>query len=501
VTATTGSAQAVAEVEDRQLLKTMRWWDGFIVALANPGFLIASLGFSIGALGAWGAVVIWTVSMLLGALQAWIYSEMALMFPNLSGGIAVYGHQAWKRYSSSVGALTTFGYWFGWSSVLSIFGLLIGTLAQAQYWPHSMWSFDIGLSTFGLPKLIAVLAIILVWVANARGMRVAVLLTYVTGALLLIPLAVVMFGGFITGDFHSSNLSWSLPGGWQGWKLALVWLYLMCWSSYAVETCATFAPEYRDTRKDTVWALRSSSLFNLAVYLFLPLGVVGTLTSKQVADGAGGSYIVENLRAVIGAGSGVATALIIAGLLLAMNTATMDGSRALYGIAQDGMTLKQLGRLNRHNVPGVAMTVDAILNIGLLFLFDSTLGILAAGNLGYVLSHIIALSGFLLLRRDRPDWPRPLRLKAGWLPVAAGLLALNVLFTVVGFIYFADTGYSSGVTWLGVSRELWIGVLILFVGLVLYIYRRVVQDKLPFVWRDLSPDVPHVPDPVPAAAE
>ena len=38
---------------------------------------------------------------------------------------------------------------------------------------------------------------------------------------------------------------------------------------------------------------------------------------------------------------------LIAGLLLSMNTATMDGSRALYGISQDGMTTKWLGRLNR----------------------------------------------------------------------------------------------------------------------------------------------------------
>ena len=34
---------------------------------------------------------------------------------------------------------------------------------------------------------------------------------------------------------------------------------------------------------------------------------------------------------------------IVAGLLLSMNTATMDGSRALYGISQDGMTTNGSG--------------------------------------------------------------------------------------------------------------------------------------------------------------
>jgi len=32
---------ASAQVEERQLLKAMTWWDGFVVALANPAFLIA----------------------------------------------------------------------------------------------------------------------------------------------------------------------------------------------------------------------------------------------------------------------------------------------------------------------------------------------------------------------------------------------------------------------------------------------------------------------------
>ena len=49
---------AEAFVEERHLLKSLRWWDGFVIALCNPGFLIASLGFSMGVLGTWGAVLL-----------------------------------------------------------------------------------------------------------------------------------------------------------------------------------------------------------------------------------------------------------------------------------------------------------------------------------------------------------------------------------------------------------------------------------------------------------
>jgi hypothetical protein len=35
-------------IEERQLLKSLRWYDEFVIALANPGFLLGSPGFSVG---------------------------------------------------------------------------------------------------------------------------------------------------------------------------------------------------------------------------------------------------------------------------------------------------------------------------------------------------------------------------------------------------------------------------------------------------------------------
>jgi amino acid transporter len=488
-----------ATVEERQLLKTLRWWDGFLVALANPGFLIAAFGFSVGTLGPLGAVVLWTLSSVIGALQAWVYTEPATMFPHKSGGIGLYAHEGWKRHSNLVGPIATFGYWFGWSSVLSIFGLTIGTLVQAEWFSGATWSLDLGLSTFGLPKAVAVVCIAFVWIFNWRGMRPAVWVSYVTGGLLCIPLFVVMFA-FVSGQFDLGRVTWSfsataadgsVSSSSPGIVVMLVWLYLMGWSSYATETCATFAPEYKDTHRDTSLALKSSSLFDIAVFFLLPLGVVGTLSVDDVSAGASGNYLVTAMGKIVGVGNTAPLILfVIAGLLLSMNTATMDGSRALYGISKDGMTVRWLGRLNHHHVPGNAMAVDAVFNIVLLLLFDSTLAILAASNLGYVFAHVAALSGFVLLRRDRPDADRPIRLRPLWVPVAATLAGLNMLFIAVGFIAFDKTGYATldaagnAIKWLGISRELWLGVIILGFSVLLFMYRRVVQDKEKFSWRE-----------------
>ena len=195
----------------------------------------------------------------------------------------------------------------------------------------------------------------------------------------------------------------------------------MGWSAYGFETVAAFAPEYHNPEWDTPRALRASAAFSVVVYALLPLGVGGTLGTEAIANDATAiAFYTQAFDVLVGSAlTNVLVVCLIAGLLLSMNTATMDGSRALYGISQDGMTTKALGRLNRYSVPAVAMTADVILNLFLISYFGYPLDILAAGNLGYMLAHVFALTGFLLLRRDRPNWPRPIKLSAAWVPIAA----------------------------------------------------------------------------------
>ncbi len=487
-----GPQGAVVAVDDRQLLKLLHWYDGFVVCLANPGFLISSLGFSIGTLGALGAFVLWTVSMLMAVAQNKIYTEPATMFPDRAGGVAIYAHEGWRRHFTFIGPMAAVGYWGGWTVVLAINGLVIGSLIQAQWFPNAAWSYHIGLTHLGatltLPRLIAVILIFAVWSFNAAGVRPAVWVGYVTGALLLIPLALYIAFPYLTGNFHSVNLTWLVDdnGGslWNSWRLVLVWFYLMGWSSYGVEAAATFAPEYRDTERDTDLALRRSAMFSLVVYALLPLGVGGMLTADKINAGAADfSFYIVEMDKMIGVGANFVLPLLIAAFLLAMNTATMDGSRALYGISKSGMTVKWLSQLNRFHVPARAMTVDMVVNIAVVLTLNSTIAILAASNLGYVLCHVFALSAVLLLRRDRPEWPRPLPLSQFWLWVAGFLALANLAFVVVGAPSFKLTGYGS-------YKELLIGIGLLVAACLLYAYRRVVEDREPLVFQDLTPGLP-----------
>jgi len=269
----------VAEVEERSLLKTLRWYDGFVIALANPGFLLGSLGYSVLDLGGWGAVTLWGITAFLAIFLNVIYSELAAMFPEKSGGIALYAHEGWRKYTTLVGPIATFGYWIAWSVVLAIFGILIGQFVTGAWFPSeplgtpyddgwfSMPDLPLfGAVNIGLPHLIATGLIVAVWLFNVLGVRVSVRFGYLGGILLMVPLFGLMVLPFLNGDFNSDNLTWgqlsdasALP--WGGVQLVLVWLWLMTWSAWGVDVCATFAPEYKDTVNDTKMALRSAAVF------------------------------------------------------------------------------------------------------------------------------------------------------------------------------------------------------------------------------------------------
>jgi amino acid transporter len=104
-------------------------------------------------------------------------------------------------------------------------------------------------------------------------------------------------------------------------------------------------------------------------------------------------------------------------------------------------------------------------------------------NIGYVLCHLLAVSGFLLLRKDRPNWPRPIKLGTAWVWIAGCMTALVAFLLVVGAGAPHLNGYG---TW----TDFAIGVGVLVASVVLFIFRRVVQDHEHVHLREHTPATP-----------
>ena len=130
------------------------------------------------------------------------------------------------------------------------------------------------------------------------------------------------------------------------------------------------------------------------------------------------------------------------------------------------------------------MTLDLVVNIALVLFIKLKSRDPVHEQHRLRARHVFALSGFLLLRRDRPNWPRPIKIGTAWLPIAAFLCVFNALFLVVGALAPKLNGYG---TW----TDFAIGVGILVASLLLFIYRRVVEDKEGVHLRE---DVPQMPE-------
>jgi amino acid transporter len=231
----------------------------------------------------------------------------------------------------------------------------------------------------------------------------------------------------------------------------------------------------------------------------MPLAAGGTVGDvKTPGAGAPGPFYTAIADKIVGStgAAGVIILLLCIALVLTMNSATADGGRVLYGMARDGLTVKWLKGLNRQHVPARAMTVDLLVNVLLVFLISNPVGIYATANLGYFVMIFFVLTGFLLLRRDRPDWPRPIRLGRVWIPLALLLAAITVVLTTVGAWRTDLTGY-------GTKTQLAIGIGVMLIAVLLWIYRQRVEDRHPVQWRDTTPSDPselgHASDPVVAA--
>ena len=302
----------------------------------------------------------------------------------------------------------------------------------------------------------------------------------------MVPLFVMMILPFLNGAFDSANLDNTIKAtdpAWGGLQLSLVWLWLMCWSAWGVDVCATFAPEYKDTARDTKLALRSAALFSLVVYILLPIGFVGGGTPELVS-----AYdYVGAMDKIVGSSTftDFFVVCLVAAFIITMNTATADGGRALYGISRAGMTVRQLGRLNRWHVPGNAMTIDMVINI--LFVLVHREHLRRARRVEPRLrpgAHVCAFR-FRPAARDRPNWPRPIQLSGIWTAIAGLLAAWCLVLTIVGFgwMQVAAGGY-------GDEKEKIIGVSVLVIGILLFLFRRVVQDRESIHWREETPTMP-----------
>jgi amino acid transporter len=454
-----------------QLVRAIRWTDAFWIASGVPALLVFSVGY-IAILAGPVSVVIWVASVLIGLAMAFVYAEMAGMFPEKSGGPPVFGAQAWKRYFRPIAPLNIWGYWFAWSPVLAIGGLLMGSYIQREWFSGQDWSAewaptaDFGIHLNFAYVVGAAILIGLFWL-NHFGIKESALTQLVLGVCSLVPLALLIIVPIFQGKIDMGNFSpFEVPNaeGWDVVVLVCAGLFVAAWSAYAFETSVVYTAEFSRPQRDTPRAIFGSGGLCLFFYGLGPFVLYGVVGGEKIQEDPS-TALVPLSESVFGTGGKILIVLLLVALLLSINTAILGSSRTLYQASKDGWIFRFLQATSPRGVPLRAMGFDVVFNL-VLMLIGNPIYILAASTVGYMAFNVLNLVAGYLLRKDAPDAVRAYRAPLVMIRLGVVLAAVNLVLLFLG-------APSWGWKYIG------IGWAIVLAGIAVYYFR---------VWSDRHDD-------------
>ena len=429
-------AETIEQYASGGLSKETNWWGAFVIGLAGTILVTgvtapALLGLGSAALPnfAFWALTGWILCMLL--------AEMAAMLPGRTGGAPAYAHFAFKerfpKASAHVNGVTAWMYWLGWFPVVAVNMLLTGAYLPTLFGftdstrtihllsgsqPVSLYTIFVGV----------VLSLALLAVA-CLGIRFGAVAASVLGLLTLVPLTLLALLPFLrpsTMTLHNV-FPFRLPDGTafltgHSFFLYLQFSALFTWNVIAMEAAACYIGECRDPGRDAPIAMNLEGGYGVFIYTLLPFSVLAVLGTGAVKADPLALFAGFAGRVVhIGAIDKIVTVTLLVALALSSLNAIMGCARSLYQMSVDGQAPRVLSRVNRHNVPHVAMGLNVALTFVLL-LFGAPATIYVFSNVGYVGSFVPVLLGYYFLRRWYPAMARPYRLPE-WMKYAALVLA------------------------------------------------------------------------------
>ncbi len=476
----------------QQLHRELTWVDAFWASSGVPAGVLLTMGGVATVIGqpSW---VVWIVSILMGFIQAFVYAEIAGLYPHKSGGASVYGAAAWLPYSKFIAPISVWCNWLAWSPVLAL-----GTSLGAGYVMASLFPADAAINTWKLDLLdlgfirdglhlrvnmVSIIAagfLLVTFALQHHGAARAATAQKILGLVCLSPLILVGLVPLVTGDLPANHLFPLLPiardaaghigfGTWDaaGLTLLAAAMFGAGWSTYGFETAVCYTREFKDPARDTFRAILSAGLLCIVIFTLVPLafqaslGLDGLLDPK-IYDGSG---VALALAKIVNGGvivTNIFVATLILALLLIVMTSMMGSSRTLYQASVDGWFPKYLSRVNKHGAPTAAMWTDLGFNL-LLLLASDYFAVLMISNVCYFIFNFLNLQSGWIHRIDRGSWERPFRCPS-W------LLALA---SVLGFVNIAFMGAGADVWGEGTLRN---GLIAAAFILPVFAFRHYVQD-------------------------
>jgi APA family basic amino acid/polyamine antiporter len=320
-------------------------------------------------------------------------------------------------------------------------------------------------AVFNLPAVlitIAVTALLIIGVSESATvnavivvLKVAIVLVVIgAGAMFIVPAYWHPFVPANTGHF-----------GEFGWSGVLRGAGVIFFAYIGFDAVSASAQEARDPQRDMPRGILGSLAVCTVLFILVSGVMVGVVPYREMLNQPAPLVIAIQAAATRAAGTGWApfmntlelllTIGALAALTSVMVVMMLAQPRIFLAMAKDGLLPAWAGRVHpRFKTPHVSTVVTGfVVAVAAGLTSISTLGMLV--NIGTLLAFVIVSIGIIVLRRTRPDLPRPFRMPmVPLLPALSAIIALVLMlglpratwerlfiWMAVGLVVYAVYGY------------------------------------------------------------
>lgn len=442
-----------------KLVRALGSWN--LIAL-GIGCIIGAGLFSItGIAAADNAGPAIVISFILAAISCTFaglcFSEFASMIP-VSGSVYTYAYATMGEFVAwLIGWLLVLEYAIGavavsisWSSyvvsLLHSWGIHLPAAITASPWqpvtlPDGTHQFGI----INLPALIIVvlLSLLLIFAGIKKSatansvfviIKVAVVLIFIgLGVFYVKPENYIPFIPENTGVF-----------GEYGWSGILRAAGIVFFAYIGFDSVATAAQETKNPQKNLPIGIIGSLIICTILYIAFSLVLVGLVPFKELDDPA--PIALAFNQTPFTWINWLVKVAIIAGLTSVILVLLLGQSRVFYAMSKDGLLPKAFSTVgHKHHTPWVSNIIIMIF-VGLCASFAPLTLVGHMTSLGTLAAFAIVCGGILILRKLRPELPRPFR--TPWVPF---IPIMGILCSLALMVFLGIENWVRLLIWLGIG--------------------------------------------------
>ena len=391
-------------------------------SMIGSGIFIVSADIARNTGSAGWLMAVWIITGFMTLTAALSYGELSAMFPK-AGGQYIYLKEAYNPLVSFV---------FGWTyfTVIQTATIAAVGVAFAKFTAYLLPALDedvivadLGFLQISSAQLLSIGVILLLTVINTRGVNSGkAVQTSITVIKIVSLLGLILFGflafkpevwqanwGEGAWDLHLLNRDGSIAEYTTVAALGAIAAAMVgsIFSSDSWHSSSAVAGEIRNPGRNVGLSLALGTIIVTIVYLLTNMMYTGVLTMEEMASADKDRVAMSAAQEIFGpVGITIIAVMIMVSTFGCNNGLIMAGARVYYSMAQDGLFFKKVGILNKASVPGFALWLQCI--IASLWSLSGKYGdLLDMISSVVVIFYVLTIAGIFILRRTKPELPRP----------------------------------------------------------------------------------------------